>query len=355
MFASLASGYPRGPLPAQRDRLGEAEGNADYAAVAELFVREILAEQETAGLAMLTDGGVRRSDRLLGLIDGLSGVEPAGVVDLPSGERVTRPRVVGEIGRPGPLTVDAWRFAAGAVDLPVKQVVIGPYTIGRLAETDERTREAVTMALAETLGEELRALVAVGCPVIQVDEESATQIGDEVGEWELFARAHSAMTAGLPSPASVHLSLGLTGGSVTPAGFDAVFGLPYVSYLVDLLAGPASWRFVAAVPPERGIVCGAADTHRTAQDEVEVLTWAMAWAAAGDRGSDRVGIAPNGSLSRLERLHAKRKIERLGETIRIASMGPLPDVAEALDPEPLKSKMADLRTMAEAVAAARGR
>jgi methionine synthase II (cobalamin-independent) len=353
MFACLAAGYPRGPLPAQRDRLGEAEGEGDYAGVADLFVREILAEQETAGLAMLTDGGVRRSDRLLPLVEGLSGVEPAGTVELPSGERVTRPRIVGEIGRAGPLTVDAWRFAAGAVDLPVKQVLIGPYTIGRLAEGGTGSREAVTLALAESLGEHLRALVAAGCPVIQVDEEAATQIGDDAGEWELFAGAHSAMTAGLPAPGSVHLSLGLTGGSVAPGGFDAVFGLPYVSYLVDLLAGPASWRFVAAVPPERGIVCGAADARRRGQDEVEVLTWAMAWAAAGDRGSDRVGIAPNGSLAGLERLHAKRKIERLGETIRIASMGPLADVAEALDPEPVKSKMADLRTMAEAVEAAR--
>jgi hypothetical protein len=83
------------------------------------------------------------------------------------------------------------------------------------------------------------------------------------------------------------------------------------------------------------------------------MTWAMAWAAAGERGSDRVGIAPNGSLGRLDRLAAKRKIERLGETIRIASMGPLQDVAEALDPDPWSSKMAELRALAEAVAAAR--
>ena len=133
----------------------------------------------------------------------------------------------------------------------------------------------------------------------------------------------------------------------------AILRPPNVSYLVDVLSGTDAWRFIDAVPIERGIVCGVADATRATLDEVEVMCWAMAWAAAGGRGSDRVGIAPNGSLARIDRLAAKRKIERLGETVRIASMGPLQDVAEALDPEPGASKMAELRTLAAAVIAAR--
>ena len=68
-----------------------------------------------------------------------------------------------------------------------------------------------------------------------------------------------------------------------------------------------------------------------------------------------IGIAPNGSLAALDRHYARRKIERLGETVRIASMGLLADVAIALDPDPLASRMAPLKVMAEAVEVASGR
>ena len=129
--------------------------------------------------------------------------------------------------------------------------------------------------------------------------------------------------------------------------------LPYSSYLVDVLAGPPAWRFIAAVPPQRGIVVGAGDAHSETMDETEVLVWAMAWAAEGERGSQRVGLAPNASLCLVPRHFAHRKLLRVGEAVSIANMGPLHDVAEALEPKPLASKMAELRTMAEAVMAGR--
>lgn len=361
MFATLAGGYSRTPLPAAPDRLVDAErrlragaiDEAGYAAIADDVVREVVVEQEEAGLAILADGAVRWADRLLPLVEGLTGLEAAGTVVLPSGEAVTRPRVIDGLGRSKPIFVEAWRRAAAASELHVKQVLVGPYTIGRLADLGGRNRRTVTLVLAEALNAELHALVAAGCAFIQVDEEAVTGIADDDAEWRLFERAHEALTAGLGDPRRVHLSLGLTGGSVARPGYAAVLGPPYVSYLVDLLAGPDAWRFVDAAPVERGIVCGVAEARRTAQDEVEVMTWAMAWAAAGDRGPDRVGIAPNGSLAGMDRLAAKRKIERLGETVRIASMGPLQDVADALDPDPLGSRMAELRILAESVEAAR--
>jgi hypothetical protein len=85
------------------------------------------------------------------------------------------------------------------------------------------------------------------------------------------------------------------------------------------------------------------------------MVWAMAWAASGGRTGDRIGVAPNGSLRSLGRHETRRKIEQMGEAVRIASMGPLQEVAEALDPAPLKTRRAPLRLLAEAVEAARGR
>lgn len=367
MFASLAGGYPTRPLPGLPDRLGDAErlrasaalDDESVAAVRDDLVRELLAEQEEAGLAVLSDGGARWDDPLAPFIAGLTGLEAGEPGTLPGGVALTLPRVVDGIGRREPILLDAWRSAAGLSELPVKQVLPGPYTIGRLADLGGRSRESVTLVLAEVLNAEVRDLAAAGCPYIQVDEPSATTIGDDAAEWRLFGRAHQQLLSGVASAGSadgsggVHLSLGLTGGAVPSSGHEAILRPTYVSYLVDVLSGTDAWRFIDAVPIERGIVCGVADATRATLDEVEVMCWAMAWAAAGGRGSDRVGIAPNGSLARIDRLAAKRKIERLGETVRIASMGPLQDVAEALDPEPGASKMAELRTLAAAVIAAR--
>ena len=82
------------------------------------------------------------------------------------------------------------------------------------------------------------------------------------------------------------------------------------------------------------------------------MAWAAAWAAEGSQGRERVGLAPNASLRLVSRHFARRKIERLGEAVQVGLMGPLDEVAKALDPDPLQSRMEPLKRLAEAVAAA---
>ena len=63
MFASIASTYPREPLPGQPDLVAEAYARARgpgtideaaHTAVLDAFVREVMAEQEDAGIGVLT-------------------------------------------------------------------------------------------------------------------------------------------------------------------------------------------------------------------------------------------------------------------------------------------------------------
>jgi 5-methyltetrahydropteroyltriglutamate--homocysteine methyltransferase len=364
MFATFAGGYSRKPLPGLPDLLGQAErdllegriGQAAYEAVADEFVREILAEMGVIELGIAGDGGVRAPDRVLPWIKGLDGLSAGDATTLPGGEPVTRPvvtdRVTG-VAWTRPLTVRDWRFADGETDLVVKQTLVGPYSLASLAEPKPgRRRDRLAEALGEALNAEIVALSEAGCPMVEVDEPVALRIGDDAREWQTFRRANQRLSAGFEDPAGLHLSLGLWGGQIHERGWAPLIELPFKSYLVDVLAGPSAWRFIRAVPPERGVVAGAADVTTITLDETEVLIWAMAWAARGERGSGRVGIAPNGPLALLPRHFAHRKAQRCGESIKIALAGPLQDVAEALDDNPLRSKMAELRTMAEAVEAA---
>jgi 5-methyltetrahydropteroyltriglutamate--homocysteine methyltransferase len=358
MFASLAADYPRGPRTGEPDLLAEADrrlaigeiDRTEHQIVARAFAKVVIAEQEIAGLAILTDADVARADRLQALVTGLGGVSTDRVVALPDGATVRAPTFDRPPAWRDPITLDNWQWADETSDLPVKQVLVGPYTIARLAEPGGAPRGPLALGLAEAMNAELRALAKAGCPVIQVDEGALTTIGDDAAEWELYVETQRRLTAGLEDH---HLSLGIYHGAVDPAGYADVLDGPYRSYLVDALAGPDAWRFVFAVPPERGVIVGALHADRSARDEPELIVWAMAWAAQGGRTGDRIGVAPNGSLRALGRHETRRKIEEMGESVRIASMGPLQEVAEALDPNPLESRMTVLRQLAEAVEAAR--
>jgi methionine synthase II (cobalamin-independent) len=160
MFATLAGGYPATDPGSRPDRPDDA------------LVRAILAEQVEAGLGLLTDGSLRWPDHVDVLGRALLERDPGG------------PR------RDGPLTVDAWVFAADAAGgVPVKQCLPGPYSLGRRFAAFEPERADLTLAFADVLAPELVDLAAAGCPFIQVDEDAAVSIGADPLERALFRDA----------------------------------------------------------------------------------------------------------------------------------------------------------------------
>src|SRR5207248_8838291 len=67
MFATLVGAYPRTALPGRPFKLRAAYGQLDrgeidapgFRAVQDELIREIVGEQESAGLEPITDGGIR--------------------------------------------------------------------------------------------------------------------------------------------------------------------------------------------------------------------------------------------------------------------------------------------------------
>jgi len=320
MFATLAGAYPRTPLPGHPFHLRVAYGQLergeidepDYRAVADELVQEVIAEQEEAGLELLSDGQVRWDDPITAIAGGLDGFERGGLIRyFDTNTYYRRPRVVREPRWVAPITVADWQFASSCTDLPVKQSIVGPYTLARLADRGGISRERLTMALADALAQELQALADAGCPMIQIDEDAATLISDGT-ERKLYKAAHRRLTYRLRG---VHLSLAVTLGSAHRAGPETLFDAPYRSYLFDLVSGPQNWQLVEEIPTDRGVIVGVSDARSAAPDNVEHLRWAGQYAAAMHlRGSDRVGIAPSTSLEHLPRERARAKIDLLGRT-----------------------------------------
>jgi methionine synthase II (cobalamin-independent) len=283
MFATLLGALPRPP-----STLATSDDEA---------VRAAIAAQEAAGLELLSDGRLRSG---------------------------------------GP-TVAGWQFAAAETDRPVKQTLAGPYTAGRnTADPAERIR--VTLAAAETLNTELRALRGVGCAFVEIDEPAAVDIGGDIRERSLFGEAHRRLTDGVDD---VHLSLALTGGNADTAGAATFFDLPYASYALDLIAGPDNWRLVTSAPADRGIVCGAMSGVAPGDDGPEILVWAAHYAASS-RGLDRVGLANAPGLDSLEWDVAVAKLARLADAARIAGLASADAIAHSLDPRAVNSRSAAL-------------
>lgn len=306
MFATLLGPYPR-----------PATAASATAASADDLVRSVLAEQEAAGLGLLCDGGLRSPDPIGSLAGGLDGFEvTAG-----------RVRAVAEPRWRGPVLVEAWRSTAALTELPVKQAIVGPYTLARRVDAGATGRVRLTLALAEALREELRALAEAGCPVIQVDEDDAALVGLDPSERRIFVDAQRRLTDGIDA----HLSLAIAGGDAAGAGAETIFDPPYRSYLFDLVAGPDHWRLIAQAPADRGIVCGALDPAGTGSGDRETLVWAARYAASTrGRGMDRVGLAPAAGLERLSWEAAGAKVRVLGDAARLAT-APREELEEALD------------------------
>jgi methionine synthase II (cobalamin-independent) len=277
MFATLLGDLPRPPLPA--------------AATPDEVLETVIRAQEQAGLEPITDGGF-------------------GIGETP---------------------VARWTRTAALTGRLVKQVVLGPYSAAHGSVEG-------TLAAAGRLQSELLALVAAGCPMIEVHEPEATKIGpDETGP-TLFREAHRRLLDGVDG---THLSLAITGGNADAAGLDTLLTAPYASLALDLIAGPDNWRLIASTPGDRGIVCGALSPERDADDRVEVLLWAAGYAAStGGRGARRVGLASASSLAGLPWEVALRKLAILGEAARLVGL-PAAERRKRLDP-----RAVDLRSAA---------
>jgi 5-methyltetrahydropteroyltriglutamate--homocysteine methyltransferase len=171
--------------------LAEAQDDATIVAIA---------DQERAGLDLITDGEQRRQ-RFDTYFFGLGGIDreelgpwdmdqrDMSFVDLdPEVEarlqEAVTPRAVGEIIWPGPITVDDLGFLKRHTRCPTKMTVIGPLTMAaRLADEYYRDPEALGMAAAAAINRELRALDEAGVEVVQLDEPDFHFRRDLALEW----------------------------------------------------------------------------------------------------------------------------------------------------------------------------
>ncbi|MBX2804243.1 MAG: hypothetical protein KTR31_41665 [Myxococcales bacterium] len=197
----LPARVPKGDLwRVAPEHLDEAKNDA---------VLSVLADQEDAGLDIVTDGEVRResySEPFANALRGVAGDRVASVVGR-AGKPNDVPIVTGPLSRRTPIHVDDVRFLRAHTKRTVKVTIPGPFTLAQLAVTEHHaTKAELARDLADCVREEVRDLFAAGADIVQLDEPYLQARLDDAREYgvEVVNRA----LADAPGTTAVHVCFG---------------------------------------------------------------------------------------------------------------------------------------------------
>ena len=292
--------------------LGEAQDDATALAIA---------DQERAGVDIVSDGEIRResySNRFATALEGLDIDNPAMVPGRAGGMNAV-PRVVGNVFRTRPVEVDDLRFLRSRTDRTIKITLPGPFTMSQQAANEAYDDEAeLAMDLAVAVNEEVRDLFAAGADIVQIDEP-----------W-LQSRADKARAFALPA---IDRALdGVTGTTALHTCFgyahvvhDRPDGYPFLAELADCAADAIAVEAaqpnldLRALEPIAGktVIVGVLDLSDDAPVETPEQVAGRIEAALQVIPPERLQVGPDCGMKYLSREVAFAKLRALAEGARI--------------------------------------
>jgi 5-methyltetrahydropteroyltriglutamate--homocysteine methyltransferase len=168
-----------------------------------------IAEQERAGIDVITDGEMRResySNKFANALDGIER-ERFGEIVGRTGSKIPVPLVTGPIRRRGPVEVRDVAFLREHSAKRIKITLPGPFTLAQQAVNEYyKDDESLALAYAEAVNEEIDALFAAGADVVQLDEPWLQAHPEAARRYGL--KAIDRALAGAKGTTAVHLCFG---------------------------------------------------------------------------------------------------------------------------------------------------
>jgi 5-methyltetrahydropteroyltriglutamate--homocysteine methyltransferase len=285
--------------------------------------RLAIADQERAGLDIVTDGEMRResySNRFATALDGVDIDNPGSALDR-SGHPNPVPRVVGPVARRHPVQVRDLQFLLAHTSRKAKMTVPGPFTMSQQAQDDHYgAPDKLGMAYAEAVRGEILDLFEAGADVVQVDEPYMQARPEAARDYGLDALRHA--TDGLPGTAAVHICFGYAAIiHDRPSGYSFLPELAATECDQVSIETAQSGLDLAVLDelPGKTIILGVLDLST---DEVETPeTVADRIRRAFPRvGAERLIAAPDCGMKYLSREAAYGKLEALVEGARLAAL-----------------------------------
>jgi len=211
----------------EKQFLEEAQDDATLLAIRDM---------ERAGIDIITDGEMRResySNRFATALEGVD-IENPGTTINRTGARSVVPRIAGPIRRRRPVEVRDVEFLRRNTDRKIKITLPGPFTMAQQAQDDYyKDEEALALALAAAVNEEMRELGAAGADVIQLDEPWLQARPERAARYGI--KAINRALEGIPGTTVVHLCFGYAA-----AVKDKPSGYSFLPQLADTSASQIS-------------------------------------------------------------------------------------------------------------------
>jgi 5-methyltetrahydropteroyltriglutamate--homocysteine methyltransferase len=284
--------------------------------------RLAVADQERAGLDIVTDGEMRResySNRFATALEGVDIENPGTALDR-SGHPNPVPRVVGPIARRHPVQVRDLRFLRSLTSRTVKMTVPGPFTMSQQAQDDHYGDPAeLGMAYADAVRGEILDLFEAGADVVQVDEPYMQARPGPAREYGLDVLRRA--TDGLPGTCAVHICFGYAAIiHERPSGYSFLPELEATECAqvsIETAQSGLALNVLEALP-SKTIILGVLDLS-TEEIETPSVVADRIRRAFPHGGPERLIAAPDCGMKYLPRGSAYGKLEALVEGARLAS------------------------------------
>src|SRR5256885_14101039 len=199
-------------------------------------------DMELAGIDIITDGEMRResySNRFATTLEGVD-IENPGTTINRTGVRSVVPRIAGPIRRRGPVEVRDVEFLRANTRKRIKITLPGPFTMTQQAQDDYyKDEEALALAYAAAVNEELKDLKRAGADVLQLDEPWLQARADRAARYGV--KAINRALEGIEGTTIVHLCFGYAAAvKEKPSGY---------SFLAQLAETTASQISIEAAQP----------------------------------------------------------------------------------------------------------
>jgi 5-methyltetrahydropteroyltriglutamate--homocysteine methyltransferase len=286
--------------------LEEAQNDATLLAIRDM---------ERAGIDIITDGEIRResySNRFATALEGID-IERPGTTINRSGVPIPVPRVCGPIRRRTAVEVPDVVFLRAHAKRSIKITLPGPFTMAQQAQDDYyKDEEALALAFAAAVNDELRDLKAAGADVVQLDEPWLQARPDRAARYGV--KAINRALEGIPGTTVVHLCFGYAAAvKDKPTGY---------SFLPQLEATRASQISIEAAQPrldlsvlgklDKTLMVGVIDLGTERVETADEVA-ARIRAALKHVPAERLVLAPDCGMKYLTRQAAFGKLKALAE------------------------------------------
>ncbi len=269
------------------------------------YTKEVIEEQEEAGLDVVTDGQLRWYDPLSHFAKGTEGCDIDGLLRyFDTNFYFRQPVIEQRLERSDSIVVDEFVTARKHASTTLKPVLTGPYTLARYS-IDNHYGDLFELALefADIIGSEIEELAEAGADEIQVDEPG---ILNNKEDFSIFSKAFKTLAK---RSKDSQLDLYLYFGDSAPI-YDDLQELPADMLALDFTYSPDLPKLVEDRRSDKPLGLGLIDARNTkmekAEDIVPVIEKIVPYVDA-----DKIYLNPTTGVEYLPRERAREKLENM--------------------------------------------